>query len=123
MELAHRGVELYGKFCTFFAVLPSAYYCAARFPENFEEAILCSVNGGGQNTIRTSLVGALVGAHVGLSGIPKRFVEGLNDYDESILELAKQVAEAALERDMDGEDSCSWDAEVKEVGVKERNED
>jgi ADP-ribosylglycohydrolase len=79
VEPAHRGVELYGKFCAFlfFAVLPSAYYCAARFPDNFEEAVLCSVNGGGQHTMRTSLVGALVGARVGLSRIPKRFVERL----------------------------------------------
>lgn len=122
VEPAHRGVELYGKFCAFFAVVPSSLYCAARFPESFEDAVLCSVNGGGQTTMRTSLVGALVGARVGFSGIPKRFVEGLEDY-ENILELAKQIADAAIERSKKGDDTWSWDAEAKVVGVKQRGEE
>lgn len=94
---AHRGVLLYGQFCAFFASIPSAYYCAARFPDNFEDAVLCSVNGGGQNTMRTSLVGALLGARVGLSNIPSRFLIGLED-SEYLIDLAGQVADAALER-------------------------
>lgn len=95
---AHRGVLLYGQFCAFFASLPSAYYCVARFPETFEDAVLCSVNGGGQNTMRTSLVGALLGARVGLSNIPTRFLSELEDADY-LVELAKQVAQVALSRE------------------------
>lgn len=94
---AHRGVLLYGQFCAFFASLSSAYYCAARYPNNFEDAVLCSVNGGGQNTMRTSLVGALLGARIGLSNIPSRFLIGLEDADYFV-ELAQKVADAALER-------------------------
>ncbi len=95
---AHRGVLLYGQFCAFFASLPSAYYCVARFPDNFEDAVLCSVNGGGQNTMRTSLVGALLGARVGLSQIPPRFLEGLEDAS-LLIKLAKKVAHVAVNRD------------------------
>lgn len=95
IQPAHRGVLLYGQFCAFFASVPSAYYCAARFPDNFEDAVLCSVNGGGQNTMRTSLVGALLGARVGLSGIPQRFINGLEESDY-LIGLAEQVADAAL---------------------------
>lgn len=94
---AHRTVLLYGQFCAFFGTLPSAYFCAARYPDNFEDAVLCSVNGGGQNTMRTSLVGALVGARVGLAGIPQRFVDGLEERDQ-LLKLAHQVADLALAR-------------------------
>jgi hypothetical protein len=93
----HRGVLLYGQFCAFFATIPSAYYCAARFPDSFEDAVLCSVNGGGQNTMRSSLVGALLGARVGLSNIPARFLHGLEDADY-LIELAGQIADVALER-------------------------
>ncbi|WP_258192414.1 ADP-ribosylglycohydrolase family protein [Nitrosospira multiformis] len=32
--------------------LPAAYYLAARFPRDFESAVLHAVNGGGQNQAR-----------------------------------------------------------------------
>lgn len=85
---------VYGMSCAINFVLPGAYYLAARFPGDFESAVLHAINGGGQNMSRACLTGALVGAQVGLSGIPARFVEGLIDSQE-IVTLAKQVAEAA----------------------------
>ena len=39
--------------------------------------MLHAVNGGGQNQARAILTGALVGAQVGLSRIPQRFLDGL----------------------------------------------
>lgn len=53
--------------------------------------MLHALNGGGQNMSRAMLTGALVGAQVGLSGIPRRFVEGLAD-SAAILGLAEKVA-------------------------------
>ena len=41
---------------------------------------------------RAMLTGALVGAQVGLSGIPQRFIDGLANGEE-LVTLAKQVAE------------------------------
>eukprot|EP00934_Nitzschia_sp_Nitz4_P002100 Nitzschia sp. Nitz4//scaffold20_size174350//61007//62476//NITZ4_002093-RA/size174350-processed-gene-0.96-mRNA-1//-1//CDS//3329541782//2100//frame0 len=105
----HRGVLMYGQFCNFVATMTSAYYCAARYPESFEDAILCAINGGGQNTVRASLTGALLGARVGLSGIPTRFIEGLDD-GENILSMAKKIAEIAVQRN-DPEDQWYWDSE------------
>jgi len=52
------------------------------------------VNGGGQNQARAILTGALVGAQVGLSGIPRRFVEGLQEADE-LVALARRLADQA----------------------------
>ena len=57
--------------------LPAAHYLAARFRNDFESAVLHAINGGGQNQARTILTGALVGAQVGHSGIPQRFLDGL----------------------------------------------
>jgi ADP-ribosylglycohydrolase len=106
-EPAHRGVQMYGQFCALFACVPSAYYCAARFPESFEDAILCSVNGGGQNTMRSSLVGAMLGARVGLSGIPQRFIDGLDGH-EHILDMAHRIAQRSLERKPTDDDTWHW---------------
>ena len=41
-------------------------------------------NGGGHNQARAMLTGSLVGAQVGLSRIPTRFLEGLNDCEELV---------------------------------------
>jgi len=94
-EPPNRGIQMYGQACAFWECLASAYYCAARFPDDFEKAVLCSVNGGGSNTVRSSLVGALVGAQCGLSKIPARFISGLDD-SEQLISWAKQVASDSL---------------------------
>jgi len=89
-EPAWKVSLVYGMSCAITFVLPCAYYLSARFPDDFESAVLHAINGGGQNMSRACLTGALVGAQVGLSGIPCRFIDGLADGAE-ILALAKQI--------------------------------
>jgi len=92
---AAHGVQLYGQACSFWETMSSAYFCVARNLGDFEKAMLCSVNGGGQNCVRSSLVGALMGASVGLSKIPARFIHGLDD-SENVVAWAKQIAKDSL---------------------------
>jgi ADP-ribosylglycohydrolase len=82
---------VYGMPCAIYHQLPAVYYLAARFHDDFESALLHAVNGGGQNQARATLAGALVGAQVGLSRIPQRFIDGL---DESV-ELCRLATELA----------------------------
>ena len=82
---------VYGMPCSIVCMLPAAYYLAARYQDDFEKAVLHAVNGGGQNMSRAMLTGALVGAQVGISGIPRRFIDGLSD-SGAILALAEKVA-------------------------------
>jgi ADP-ribosylglycohydrolase len=79
IEPAWKVSIVYGMPCAIYHMLPAAYYLAARFRSDFESAVLHAVNGGGQNQARAILTGALVGAQVGLSGIPQRFLDGLDD--------------------------------------------
>ncbi|EFK10885.1 ADP-ribosylglycohydrolase [delta proteobacterium NaphS2] len=74
--------------------MPSAYYLAARFTDDFESAVLHAINGGGQNQARAILTGALSGAQAGFRGIPHRFIEGL-EQGEEIVHLAAQLAKQA----------------------------
>ncbi len=94
IEPAWKVSKVYGMSCAINFVLPGAYYLAARFPDDFESAVLHAINGGGQNMSRACLAGALVGAQLGLSGIPERFITGLRDGEE-IVALAKRVAETS----------------------------
>ena len=94
IEPAAKVAAVYGLPCAIYHLLPAAYYLATRFANDFESAVLAAINGGGQNMSRAMLTGALVGAQVGLSGIPSRFIEGLENSAE-LVGLAKSLAELA----------------------------
>ncbi len=82
---------VYGMPCAIYHQLPAAYYLAARFHDDFESAVLHAVNGGGQNQARAILTGALVGAQVGLTAIPQRFMDGLQE-SATLRGLAEELA-------------------------------
>ena len=96
IEPAWKVSVVYGMPCAIYHQLPAAYYLAARFSEDFESAVLHALNGGGQNQARCILTAALVGAQIGLSGIPRRFLEGLAKSTE-LTELARQLGKQAGE--------------------------
>ena len=85
---------VYGMPCAIYHQLPAAYYLAARFSDDFEQAVLHAINGGGQNQARAILTGALVGAQVGLAAIPQRFLDGLENSAE-LIALARQLGKQA----------------------------
>jgi len=95
IEPAWKVSLVYGMPCAIYHQLPAAYYLAARFRDDFESAVLHAINGGGQNQARAMLTGALVGAQTGLSGIPTRFLDGLEaggELQALAAALARQVA-------------------------------
>jgi len=93
IEPAWKVSIVYGMPCAIYHMLPAAYYLAARFANDFESAVLHAINGGGQNQARAILTGALAGAQTGLSGIPARFLTGL-EKSEELLDLAHRLAAA-----------------------------
>ncbi|HCW93693.1 MAG TPA: ADP-ribosylglycohydrolase [Flexistipes sinusarabici] len=90
IEPAWKVSLVYGMPCAIYHILPSVYYLAARFKDDFESAVLHAVNSGGQNMARAMLTGALDGAQVGIDGIPARFIEGLTE-KEILLKLTEQL--------------------------------
>ena len=94
IEPAWKVSLVYGMPCAIYHQLPAAYYLAARFPGDFESAVLHALNGGGQNQARCILTGALAGAQAGLSGIPRRFLEGLEN-GAALTALARELGSQA----------------------------
>lgn len=90
---AWKVSTVYGMPCAVYHQFPACYYLAARYSNDFESAVLHAINGGGQNMARAMLTGALVGAQVGISGIPKRFIDGLEN-SRQLTERAQQLAES-----------------------------
>ena len=97
IEPAWKVSLVYGMPCAVYHQFQPAYYLAARFADDFESAVLHAVNGGGQNLARAMLTGALVGAQVGIGGIPQRFIAGLAE-GEALMAIVQQVAGHAAAR-------------------------
>jgi hypothetical protein len=97
IEPAWKVSLVYGMPCAIYHQLPAAYYLAARFPDDFASAVLHAVNGGGQNQARAILTGALAGAQSGLTGIPRRFIDGLDEGAE-LEALSRELASAVATR-------------------------
>ncbi len=91
IEPAWKVSTVYGMPCAVYHQFPAVYYLAARFHDDFESAVLHAINGGGQNLARALLTGTLVGAQVGLSGIPARFIDGLTDKETRLAQIEALV--------------------------------
>lgn len=51
---------------------------------DFRAAVLAAINGGGDTDTNASIVGALVGAHLGLDAIPKTWIAAIPDASEAL---------------------------------------
>lgn len=69
--------------------LCAALYCFFN-TESFEECVLAAVNLGGDADSVGAVAGQIAGAYYGLSDIPRRFIDGLQDSDR-FLTLAEQL--------------------------------
>jgi ADP-ribosylglycohydrolase len=68
--------------------LAIAVYCALSYPEDFEKSLQLSVNHNGDSDSTGSICGNIMGAKLGLSSIPKKWIENLE-----LSNLIKEMAE------------------------------
>lgn len=70
--------------------LAVAIYCALKYADDFDKAMIASVNHGGDSDSTGAITGNILGAYLGLSRIPPKYLEHLELKDE-ILELADDL--------------------------------
>ncbi len=68
----------------------SAFFCFLRTPEDFEETVMCAVEGGLDSDTTGAVAGAVSGAYNGLEKIPTRWREGVEAAEE-IRVLAEKI--------------------------------
>ena len=71
--------------------LAIAVYCALRYGESFEKAIIAAANHKGDSDSTAAICGNLLGAHLGFGAIPKRLVQPLE-----LRELITYMADALV---------------------------
>lgn len=70
--------------------LAIAIFCALRHEDDFESALIASVNHSGDSDSTGSVTGNILGAKLGLAGIPEKFKANLELYD-TIIEVADDL--------------------------------
>lgn len=73
---------LVGRSCYLPCTFPSILHACLTHPDDFVSAVLETVRAGGDNASRAACVGALMGAALGLAGIPAAISERLSARDE-----------------------------------------
>jgi len=70
--------------------IASSFFCFLKTAGDFEATVVAAVMGGGDTDTIAAIAGALSGAHNGVSGIPARWLEGVEDR-ERLSQLARQL--------------------------------
>lgn len=74
---------------------PAVLYLAARYHDDFENALIANTNVGGDNCHRGAVLGAILGASLGMDAIPQRWIHGLTAYAELNDEIEQFIARFA----------------------------
>ena len=72
--------------------LAIAVYCALRYPDDIDRALIASVNHSGDSDSTGAITGNILGARLGLSGIPRKYLQDL-ELRDVILEMADDLYE------------------------------
>ena len=70
-----------------------AIYCALKYEHDFEKAVIAAVNHSGDSDSTGAVTGNIVGAIVGYSGIPEKYLNNLELADE-LARLAEELSAA-----------------------------
>ena len=70
--------------------LAIAIYCALKYSGDFDKALIAAVNHNGDSDSTGAITGNILGAYLGLSGIPKKYIDNLELVDV-LTELAEDL--------------------------------
>ena len=70
--------------------LAIAVYCALKYPDDFDRALIASVNHKGDSDSTGAVAGNILGASLGLKGIPEKYIRNL-ELKDIILEIADDL--------------------------------
>ena len=70
--------------------LAIAIYCALKYEDDFEKAIIAAVNHSGDSDSTGAVTGNIIGAHLGIDAIPQKFIDKL-ELKDIIFEIADDL--------------------------------
>lgn len=98
--------------------LAIAVLCALRHQDDFEGAVISAVNHSGDSDSTGAVTGNIVGAHVGLSGVPMKYIDHL-ELVEVITEMADDLFNDCQIDDQTTSDDGIWEHKYIETDYLE----
>jgi ADP-ribosyl-[dinitrogen reductase] hydrolase len=83
---------LFGQSCPLYSSFTASLHTTLVCSNDFASAIQATANAGGDNAGRSAMVGAWLGAHLGLQAIPEAWCSRLTDHDRVEEDIEKIVA-------------------------------
>lgn len=85
-----EAIKLLGQGWVAEETLAIAIYCALKYSNDFDKALIASVNHSGDSDSTGAVVGNILGAYLGLKGIPSKYLDNL-ELKDIILEIADDL--------------------------------
>lgn len=76
---AKRGISGY-----IYHAVPAVIHAWLRHPDDFKAALLEIIACGGDTDTTGAILGGIIGARVGVEGIPRQWIDGILEYPESV---------------------------------------
>ena len=99
--------------------LAIAVYCALKYENDFDRAIIASVNHKGDSDSTGAVTGNILGARLGLSGIPEKYTENL-ELKDVILQVADDLWHDCRMTEYEDGDDPDWGKRYIEMKWPER---
>ena len=84
------AIEQLGRGWTGHEAIAISLYCALKEPSNFEKALQIAVNHSGDSDSTGAIVGNILGAHLGLEGLPEKW-NNKTELSAELEQLAKDL--------------------------------
>lgn len=76
-----EAILAFGQSCHTPEAFPAVIHLIAKYPDDLKEALIQGVMAGGDSAGRGMLVGLVLGAHAGMSGLPESWISGMRRRD------------------------------------------
>jgi ADP-ribosylglycohydrolase len=79
--------------------LAIALYACLKYPNSFEDAIVCAANHDGDSDSTAAIAGNILGAYLGIDAIPQYYIYNV-ELKDTILEIADDLCEIVINDDI-----------------------
>jgi len=87
---------LFGQSCPLLSSFTAALHTMLTCSNDFAEALTATANAGGDSAGRAAMIGAWLGAHLGIGAIPAAWQTNLTAHDRIEADIEQIIAAAAL---------------------------
>lgn len=76
------AIKRFGQACEIDQAFPGTVHLIAKYEDDLKEALIQSALAGGDSAARGSMAGTVLAAHLGMNGVPREWIEGMNRVDK-----------------------------------------